>query len=110
MDNELNEQNNFIMYTTDDGQVDIEVRLEEENVWLTQNSMAELFDTTKQNISLHNSNNSIYFKNSKIGRKYNFWKVIFKNKRQNEYNINNMLKYGIFLIDYWTFFKYFIYI
>lgn len=36
MDNELNEQNNFIMYTTDDGQVDIEVRLEDENVWLTQ--------------------------------------------------------------------------
>jgi len=34
MDNELNEQNNFIMYTTDDGQVDIEVRLEEENVFL----------------------------------------------------------------------------
>ena len=53
MDNELNEQNNFIMYTTDDGQVDIEVRLEEENVWLTQKSMAELFETTKQNISLH---------------------------------------------------------
>ena len=38
MDNELNERNNFIMYTTDDGQVDIEVRLEEENVWLTQKS------------------------------------------------------------------------
>ena len=56
MVNELNEQNNFIMYTTDDGQVDIEVRLEDENVWLTQNSMAELFDTTKQNISLHIKN------------------------------------------------------
>ena len=56
MDNELNEQNNFIMYTTDDGKVDIEVRLEDENVWLTQNSMAELFDTTKQNISLHIKN------------------------------------------------------
>ena len=56
MQNELNEQNNFIMYTTDDGQVDIEVRLEDENVWLTQNSMAELFDTTKQNISLHIKN------------------------------------------------------
>lgn len=56
MDNKLNEQNNFIMYTTDDGQVDIEVRLEDENVWLTQNSMAELFDTTKQNISLHIKN------------------------------------------------------
>ena len=45
MGNELNEQNNFIMYTTDDGQIDIEVRLEDENVWLTQNSKAELFDT-----------------------------------------------------------------
>ena len=56
MDNELNKRNNFIMYTTDDGQIDIEVRVEEENVWLTQNSMAELFDTTKQNISLHIKN------------------------------------------------------
>lgn len=56
MQNELNKQNNFIMYTTDDGKVDIEVRLEDENVWLTQNSMAELFDTTKQNISLHIKN------------------------------------------------------
>ena len=34
MQNELNEQNNFIMYTTDDGKVDIEVRLEDENVCL----------------------------------------------------------------------------
>ena len=56
MDNKLNEQNNFIMYTTDDGQVDIEVRLEDENVWLTQNSMAELFDTTRNNITMHIKN------------------------------------------------------
>ncbi len=52
MDNELNERNNFIMYTTDDGQVDIEVRLEEENVWLTQKSMAELFETTETKYKL----------------------------------------------------------
>ena len=56
MDNKLNEQNNFIMYTTDDGQVDIEVRLEDENVWLTQNSIAELFDTTRNNITMHIKN------------------------------------------------------
>lgn len=57
MSNNLIENNNeIIIYTTDDGQVDIEVRLEDENVWLTQNSMAELFDTTKQNISLHIKN------------------------------------------------------
>ncbi len=49
-------ENEIIMYTTDDGQVKIEVRLEDENVWLTQNAMAELFDTTKQNVSLHIKN------------------------------------------------------
>ena len=56
MENELLENNNFIMYATDDGQVEIEVRLEDENVWLTQKAMAELFNTTKQNISLHINN------------------------------------------------------
>ena len=82
MNNKLNTQNNFIIYTTDDGQVDIEVKLEDENVWLTQNSMAELFDTTKQNISLHIKNifeeeeleeNSVVKENlttAKDGKKY----------------------------------------
>ena len=57
MDNEVVRKNNdIIFYTTDDGQVKIEVRLENENVWLTQSAMAELFDTTKQNISLHIKN------------------------------------------------------
>ena len=57
MNKDLIENNNeIIIYTTDDGQVDIEVRLEDENVLLTQNSMVELFDTTKQNISLHIKN------------------------------------------------------
>ena len=55
-DNSLETNNDIIIYTTDDGQVKIEVRLEDENVWLTQNSMAELFNTTKQNISLHIKN------------------------------------------------------
>ena len=54
--NIIDNKSNIIFYTTDDGQVKIEVRLEDENVWLTQNAMAELFDTTKQNISLHIKN------------------------------------------------------
>lgn len=41
MSNNLIENNNeIIIYTTEDGQVEIEVRLEDENVWLTQSSMA----------------------------------------------------------------------
>lgn len=58
MKNEVSnkEYNKFIIYNSEDGQIKIEVRLEDENVWLTQNAMAQLFDTTKQNISLHIKN------------------------------------------------------
>jgi hypothetical protein len=43
----------IILYQTEDNRTRIEVRLENETVWLTQNQMAELFQTTQQNISLH---------------------------------------------------------
>jgi hypothetical protein len=43
----------IILYQTEDGRNRIEVRLENETVWLTQQLMAELFQTTQQNISLH---------------------------------------------------------
>jgi hypothetical protein len=46
----------FLLYTTEDGKQRIEVRLEDGTVWLNQNLMAELFQTTKQNISLHLKN------------------------------------------------------
>lgn len=39
-----------------DAEVKLEVRLENETVWLTQAQMAELFQTTKQNVSLHTGN------------------------------------------------------
>lgn len=41
------------IYRTEDGQSRIQVRLENEMVWLTQVMMAELYQTSKQNISLH---------------------------------------------------------
>jgi hypothetical protein len=43
----------ILLYQTEDGQTKIDVRLEEETVWLSQSQMVELFQTTKQNISLH---------------------------------------------------------
>jgi len=45
-----------LVYQTDAGEVKVDVRLEDESVWLTQQLMAELFQTTKQNISLHVQN------------------------------------------------------
>ena len=45
-----------VIYQTDDGKTKIDVCFENETVWLTQAQMAELFQTTKQNISLHIKN------------------------------------------------------
>lgn len=49
-------QGQFLVYAAEDGRVKIDVRLENETVWLTQPHMADLFQTTQQNISLHLQN------------------------------------------------------
>ncbi|MFW5670576.1 MAG: hypothetical protein ACOCM4_15365 [Acetivibrio ethanolgignens] len=50
------EENKIIIYQTEDGQTQIDVRLENETVWLTQAQMAELFEKTPQNITMHIGN------------------------------------------------------
>lgn len=47
---------NILIYQAEDGKTHINVRLEGETVWLTQNGLTELYQTTKQNISLHLQN------------------------------------------------------
>lgn len=49
-------QSSVILYQTPDGQTRIEVKLENETVWLTQTQMCELFDKSKATISEHISN------------------------------------------------------
>ena len=46
----------FLVYEAEGGRVKIDVRLEDETVWLTQQLMADLFQTSQQNISLHIQN------------------------------------------------------
>ncbi len=43
----------FLIFTAESGTPQIEVRIEGEMIWLTQKLMAELFDTTVQNINMH---------------------------------------------------------
>ena len=54
-------ENNFqkgeiVIYTSEDGSVSLDTKLENETIWLTQDMMTKLFETTKQNISLHINN------------------------------------------------------
>ena len=61
----MEEKNNkIIIYNTEDGQTKIDVRLENDTVWLTQDQMAELFDKSKSTINEHIQN--IYSENELI--------------------------------------------
>ena len=48
--------NEIVLFETHDGDVKLSVNIQEEDVWLTQAQMTELFDTSKQNVSLHINN------------------------------------------------------
>ncbi len=54
----------FLIYQNNSGQTQIDVRFEEETVWLTQALLADLFQTTPQNITLHIKN--IYYEEELI--------------------------------------------
>ena len=49
-------ENNMLIYQDENGITKVTVRLDEDDIWLTQNQIAELYNTTKQNISFHINN------------------------------------------------------
>ena len=53
MNDQALSQSELILYHTEDGRTRVEVRLHDETVWLTQKLMAELFETSVPNVSMH---------------------------------------------------------
>jgi hypothetical protein len=56
MSNNRLTESEFLLYKTDNGDVKVDVCLKDENIWLTQKKMSELFETSADNISLHLKN------------------------------------------------------
>lgn len=52
----MDNKTDILIYQTEDGNTKIDVRLENETVWMTQKAIAELYQTTPQNITLHVKN------------------------------------------------------
>ena len=52
----MEENNNIVIYQLEDGKTKIDVKLEDETVWLSQQQMAELFSTSRTNIIEHINN------------------------------------------------------
>ncbi len=50
------ERGEIIIYRTDDGGTELQVKMSDESVWASLNELAELFDTTRQNLTIHIAN------------------------------------------------------
>ena len=70
----MKEEQKIVIYQTEDGQTQIDVRLENETVWLTQAQMAELFETDRTSIVRHINN---IYKAEELDRESTCAKPIF---------------------------------
>ena len=89
-------QSQLLLYRTEDGRTRIEVRLQEESVWLNQSAMAELFQSTKQNISLHLKNifNEGELEENRVVKEYLTTAADGKNYRTKFYNLDVFLQFN----------------
>ena len=81
-------EKSVIIYRSEDGSIQLEVQLVDDNVWLTQNQMTILFETTKQNISLHINN---AFKEGELVRDSVVKKSLTTESRTNSPSLNALL-------------------
>ena len=88
------EENKIIIYQTEDGQTQIDVRLENETVWLTQAQMAELFEKDQSVIARHIAN---VFKEGELEKESNMQilhNTLSKYKPTAIYNIDVIISVG----------------
>jgi hypothetical protein len=90
------ENSEIIIYRSADGHTKIDVRMENETVWLTQAQMAELFQTTKQNISLHINNtfNEGEIDPNSVVKEYLTTAADGKNYSTKHYNLDMIIAVG----------------
>ena len=79
----------FLVYQTEDGKLKIDVKFQDETVWLSLNQMAELFQTTKQNASLHIRN---LFDEGELNREATVKESLIVQKEGNR-NVNRQVEF-----------------
>ena len=86
--------NDFIIYKTEDNQVEVNVRFEDETVWLTQDQIAELFGRSKSTISEHISNIYSEKELDEATSLRKFGNSEFSTKPTNYYNLDMIISVG----------------
>lgn len=69
---------NSLIYQEDNGLIKVNVRFADEDVWLTQEQLAEIYDTTQENISVHISN---IYKDKELEQNRTYKKSLFNSPR-----------------------------
>ena len=89
-------QSNILIYQAEDGQAKVLVRLEDESTWLPQAGLAELYETSKQNISFHIRNifEEGELKEEAVVKEYLTTAVDGKRYRVKHYNLDMILAIG----------------
>ena len=95
----LDDLNNIIIYQSDDGKTKIDVKLENETVWLSQQQMALLFKTSRTNIVEHINNIYLEGELDKISTCQNFRQVQKEGNREVSreipfYNLDMIISLG----------------
>ena len=94
MNNKLDKKDNFVIYTTENNDINVEVFLEDENLWMNQEQISRLFEKSKSTINEHIKN--IYeegeLKEEITLRK--FGNTEFSTKPTNYYNLEMIIAIG----------------
>ena len=82
-------ESNILLYETDEGKINVDVILKDETIWLTQKSIADLFECSSDNISLHLKN---IFQENELDKNSTTEKISVVRKEGNR-NVNRELEF-----------------
>lgn len=95
-DNKKDMQSEIIIYQTEDGNTKIDVKFQDETVWLTQAQLCELYQTSKSNISEHIKHifQEGELEEASVVRKFRTTGADGKNYNITHYNLNTIISLG----------------
>ncbi|MBQ9206453.1 MAG: virulence RhuM family protein [Treponema sp.] len=88
-------ENEIILYTDENGKTNVSVRFADEDVWVTQNQLAEIYNTTQQNISLHIDN---IYKDNELPKEATHKDFLLVQKEGNRNVKRNVAHYNLDII------------
>ena len=91
----MDKENKLILYKDENGRVSVNVRFADEDVWLTQAQLVEIYQTTQENISMHVSN---IFKDGELDENRTYKKFLLVRQEGNRQVRRNIDHYNLDMI------------